>query len=45
VRYTAPARQMIFLNRKLGGMFHLLKDLDARADLHAYWQDVMKLNL
>jgi len=40
VRHTSPAHQIIFLNRKLGGMFHLLKDLDCRMDLSDYWQSV-----
>lgn len=36
VRHSAPARQLIFLNRKLGGMFHLLKDVGAAIDLASY---------
>jgi aarF domain-containing kinase len=45
VKYTAPAQQLIFLNRKLGGMFHLLKDLRASADLSVFWERVRKLEL
>ncbi len=41
VKHTSPAHQIIFLNRKLGGMFHLLKDLDCRVDLSAYWRTVV----
>ena len=37
VRYTSPAKDLIFLNRKLGGMFHLLKDLGASHDLSKFW--------
>jgi predicted unusual protein kinase regulating ubiquinone biosynthesis (AarF/ABC1/UbiB family) len=37
VRYTSPAKDLIFLNRKLGGMFHLLKDLGATYDLSKFW--------
>ncbi len=45
VKYTSPAQEMIFLNRKLGGMFHLLKDANCSVDLHAYWQKVARLDL
>jgi aarF domain-containing kinase len=37
VEHTAPPRQLIFLNRKLGGMFHLLKDAGCRVDLSRFW--------
>ncbi len=40
VQYTAPARKLVFLNRKLGGMFHLLKDAGVSADLSPFW-DIM----
>jgi len=40
VKYTAPAKDLIFLNRKLGGMFHLLKDLGAKHDLYGFWQKI-----
>jgi aarF domain-containing kinase len=45
VRHSPPARQLIFLNRKLGGMFHLLKDLDATLDLRPFFEDVLALRL
>lgn len=41
VKFTAPAKDLIFLNRKLGGMFHLLKDLGVRADLNIMWQRML----
>ncbi len=44
-RNTTPARQMIFLNRKLGGMYHLLKDARCQVDLHDYWQQLMDMDL
>jgi predicted unusual protein kinase regulating ubiquinone biosynthesis (AarF/ABC1/UbiB family) len=40
VRYSAPAKDLIFLNRKLGGMFHLLKDLGVNYDLSKFWQRI-----
>lgn len=36
VQFSPPAKQVIFLNRKLGGMFHLLKDAGAAVDLHRH---------
>ena len=40
VKYTAPAKDLIFLNRKLGGMFHLLKDLGIQRDINESWQKI-----
>lgn len=40
VRFTAPAKDLIFLNRKLGGMFHLLKDLGVSYDLSKFWKRI-----
>jgi predicted unusual protein kinase regulating ubiquinone biosynthesis (AarF/ABC1/UbiB family) len=45
VQYTAPAKHMIFLNRKLGGMFHLMKDAGCGVDLTPYWNRAMALDL
>lgn len=45
VRYSAPAKQVIFLNRKLGGMFHLLKDAGAELDLGDYLARLRALEL
>ena len=38
LRHTAPPRDIVFLNRKLGGMFHLLKELGAKLDLVPFWK-------
>lgn len=43
VKHTAPAKELIFLNRKLGGMFHLLKDVGARYDLNTVWLRLREL--
>ena len=45
VRYSGPARQVIFLNRKLGGMFHLLKEMQVVMDISPYWERVLALDL
>ena len=45
VRYSEPARQVIFLNRKLGGMFHLLKEMQVVMDIYPFWEEVMALDL
>lgn len=42
VHYSAPARQLIFLNRKLGGMFHLLKEAGGKINMRPYWEKVNK---
>ena len=38
LKYSPPPRQIIFLHRKLGGLFALLKRLDVRLDLVPYWE-------
>ncbi len=45
VKHSGPARQILFLNRKLGGMFHLLKEMGVRSDIHPYWLEVQGLDL
>jgi aarF domain-containing kinase len=45
VKHSGPARQVIFLNRKLGGMFHLLKEMQVVMDIWSYWQEVDRLDL
>jgi aarF domain-containing kinase len=38
LKYSPPPRQIIFLHRKLGGLFALFKRLDVRLDLVPYWE-------
>lgn len=45
VQYTSPARQMLFLNRKLGGMYHLLKDADCCVDVAAFWERALDMDM
>lgn len=35
--YSPPPKRLIFLHRKLGGLFQLLKRLDVELDLSPYW--------
>lgn len=37
VTYTPPPKDLVFLNRKVGGMFHLLKDAGCCMDMRPYW--------
>lgn len=45
VKYSAPAKRMIFLNRKLGGMYHLLREAGCKIDLHEYWLQTLALEI
>ena len=45
IKYSPPPRQLIFLNRKLGGMFHLLKEVDCTVDMTPYWQTMVAMDL
>ena len=38
LRFSPPPRRLIFLHRKLGGLFQLLKRLDVELDLSPYWE-------
>lgn len=37
LRYSAPPHKILFLHRKLGGVFNLVKRLDVQLDLLPYW--------
>lgn len=37
LKFSPPPRQILFLHRKLGGIFTLLKRLDVEMDLRPYW--------
>ncbi len=41
LEFSPPPRRLIFLHRKLGGLFQLLKRLDVTLDLSAYWQQML----
>ncbi|MBX2812313.1 MAG: AarF/ABC1/UbiB kinase family protein [Myxococcales bacterium] len=42
LRYTAPPRKLIFLHRKLGGLFNILKRLDVSINLRDYWERMVE---
>ncbi len=37
LKYSPPPRHLLFLHRKLGGVFNLVKFMDVRLDLRPYW--------
>jgi aarF domain-containing kinase len=37
LKYSAPPREILFLHRKLGGIFNFLKKMEARVNLAPYW--------
>ena len=41
LRYSSPPRQLLFLHRKLGGIFQLLRRLDVELDLRPYWDKMV----
>ncbi len=40
-RVSPPPRAILFLHRKLGGVFNLLKAMEARLDLAEYWNRIV----
>jgi len=44
VKYSAPPQQLIFLHRKLGGIFNIIKQLDVKIDLQPYWKKMLGLD-
>jgi aarF domain-containing kinase len=38
LKYSAPPHHILFLHRKLGGLFNFVKRLDVRLDLTEFWQ-------
>ncbi len=41
LRFSPPPRKLLFLHRKLGGLFQLLKRLDLQLDLFPYWEKMV----
>jgi predicted unusual protein kinase regulating ubiquinone biosynthesis (AarF/ABC1/UbiB family) len=41
LRFSPPPRHLIFLHRKLGGLFQLLRRLDIAMDLSPYWEQML----
>jgi aarF domain-containing kinase len=45
VVYTTPVKNMVLLNRKLGGIYHLLREAGSQIDLHKHFLRVQKMDL
>lgn len=41
LKYSAPPKKIIFLHRKLGGIFNLLKRMNIKMDLAPYWSKML----
>ena len=41
LEFSPPPRRLMFLHRKLGGLFQLLKRLDVELDLFPYWEQML----
>jgi aarF domain-containing kinase len=41
LKYSAPPRKILFLHRKLGGVFLFLKKLDVQIDVTPYWAQMV----
>lgn len=45
LKYSAPPRKILFLHRKLGGVFTMLKKLDVQLNLSPYWEKMVGTKL
>lgn len=45
LKHSPPPERIIFLHRKLGGIFNLVKRLDVRLDLSSYWEKMTNTRL
>ncbi len=41
LKYSPPPRQLLFLHRKLGGIFNMLRKMQVELDLTPYWQKMV----
>ncbi len=41
LRYSPPPKKILFLHRKLGGIFSFLKKLEAEIDVSPYWHQML----
>jgi len=44
LQFSPPPRRLLFLHRKLGGIFQLLKRLQVQLDLRPYWERMIQSN-
>ncbi|AZZ37560.1 hypothetical protein CIK05_12395 [Bdellovibrio sp. qaytius] len=40
LKYSAPPHQLLFLHRKLGGVYGILKKLSVEIDVHEFWNAI-----
>lgn len=45
LKYSPPPQRILFLHRKLGGIFNFVKKLDVRLDLAPYWSKMVGRDL
>jgi predicted unusual protein kinase regulating ubiquinone biosynthesis (AarF/ABC1/UbiB family) len=45
LKYSAPPKHIIFLHRKLGGIFNLLRKLEVQMNLTPYWEKMVQSKL
>lgn len=43
-RISSPDSNLVFLHRKLGGLFSLLKEMESKIDLYPFWQKILDVN-
>jgi aarF domain-containing kinase len=43
IQYSAPPHQILFLHRKLGGIFRLLQSMEVKIDLQEYWENFVSV--
>ena len=44
LKYSAPPKKILFLHRKLGGVFTFLKKLEIELDVSPYWDKLINRN-
>lgn len=42
LKYSPPPHHIIFLHRKLGGLFNLLRKMEVKIDITPYWQKLIE---
>ncbi|MBK7891391.1 MAG: AarF/ABC1/UbiB kinase family protein [Bdellovibrionales bacterium] len=43
LKYSPPPHSLLFLHRKLGGIFNFVKKLDVTIDLRPYWEPMLRV--
>ncbi|KHD88262.1 MAG: hypothetical protein OM95_08860 [Bdellovibrio sp. ArHS] len=43
LKFSPPPHKLIFLHRKLGGIFAALRKLEVELDLHEYWEQIVRV--